>query len=186
MSAEVEAIHGAVEVAEAIEASGGISALGINLQLFVAQMIHFIIVLLIFWKWIYGPIVNILDKRAETIDKGLSDAKLVEERLTKLEDDRTTIIAEAKKEATTLLEQSKDTADAREKKMVDKAKAEVNNVVQEGKRRLNQEKEAMMRDAKEEIALIAIAAAKKVVAGSIDEKTSQKIATDAIDTQLNV
>ena len=72
MSSEVQAVH---EVANAVEETGGIAALGINLKVFVAQLVHFLIILFIFWKWIYGPIVKMLDKRAETIDKSIKQAK---------------------------------------------------------------------------------------------------------------
>src|SRR3989338_5412285 len=81
-------------VTEAVEATGGIAALGINAKLLLAQLIHFGIVLLIFWKWIYGPVKAMLQKRQETIEKSLEDAKLFEERLTKIE--KTTMLHETK------------------------------------------------------------------------------------------
>lgn len=178
MSAEVQTIQ---EVANAVEETGGIAALGINLKLFSAQLIHFLIVLGIFWKWIYKPIVKALDKRAETIEKSIQQAKDVEERVAKLESERKDIIVAAKAEASHRIEEGQAAAEIRKSEILSQAKAEVERVVKSGKDQLVKEKETMIREARQEIIEVAIAAAKQVLQESVSEKTSKKLAEDAID-----
>lgn len=181
MSAEVQAIQ---EAAEVVEKTGGIAALGINLKLLIAQLIHFLIVLVIFWKWIYKPIVKILDQRAETIEKSIRDAKEVEERVAKLEVERKDVITSAKAEASHRVEEARTTAEARKRDILAQAKVEVERVIKSGKEQLVKEKEAMLREAKQEIVEVAIAAAKQVLKDSISEKASKKLADEAVDKLL--
>jgi len=178
MSSEVQAVQ---EVANAVEETGGIAALGINLKLFIAQLVHFLIVLLVFWKWIYGPIVKALDKRAQTIEDSIKNAKEVEERVAKLESERKEIITAAKSDASHRLEEAQSSAEARKNDILAQAKADVEKVVKSGKDQLIREKETMIRDARKEIAEIAVAAARQVLQESVSEKTSKKLAEEAVE-----
>lgn len=164
-----------------VESTGGLAALGINFKLFVAQLVHFLIVLVIFWKWIYKPIVKALDKRAETIEKSMRQAKEVEERVAKLEIERKDVITSAKAEASHRVEEGRAAAEARKNDILTQAKVEVGRVIKSGKEQLVKEKEAMIREAKQEIVEIAIAAAKQVLKDSVSEKISKKIAEDTVE-----
>jgi F-type H+-transporting ATPase subunit b len=164
-----------------VEETGGIAALGINLKLFIAQLIHFVIILLVFWKWVYGPIVKMLDKRAKTIEDSIKQAKDVEERVAKLEAERAAIITTAKAEASHRLEESQTAAEARRNEILSEAKTQVENVVRAGKEQLVREKEVMIQDAKKEIAEIAVKAAEQILKDSVSEKVSKKMAEEAVE-----
>lgn len=183
MSAEAEAVKGA---AEAVEATGGIAALGINGKIFLAQLINFLIVLLVFWKWIYGPIVKMLDKRASTIEKSVKDAAAVEVRVAKLEDERKEVMAQAKREASLIFEKARGEADERKAELLEKAKAEVDKVVKDGKAMLVKEKAAMLQEAKKDMAAIVVEAARAVLKEQISEAASQKSAEKAVEKLTGV
>ena len=67
--------------AETVEATGGLGSLGLNVKIFIAQLINFAIVVLVLWKWVYNPIVALLEKRQTTIEKSLKEAKEIEEKM---------------------------------------------------------------------------------------------------------
>ena len=50
--------------------------LGINLPGLITQLISFSILLFLISKFLYKPVVKLLDERAEKIKKGLDDAEL--------------------------------------------------------------------------------------------------------------
>lgn len=164
-----------------IEEPSGLAALGINLKIFLAQLVHFLIVLIIFWKWIYKPIVKILDKRAGTIEKSIQQAKEVEERVAKLEAERKDILAAAKADASHRLEEAQNSAEARKNDILVQAKVEVERVVKSGKEQLVKEKKAMICEAKQEIAEVAVAAARQILKESVSEKTSKRLAEEAVE-----
>ncbi|HBR80720.1 MAG: ATP synthase subunit b [Candidatus Uhrbacteria bacterium GW2011_GWE2_45_35] len=177
MSVEAQAVH---EVANAVEETGGIAALGINLKMFIAQFIHFAIVLLVFWKWVYGPIVKMLDKRAEIVEKSIKDAKDVEERVVKLEAERASVITTAKAEASHRIEEAQALGETKKNEILAEAKNQVESVVKAGKEQLVREKDAMIKEAKKEIAEIAVKAAEQILKESVSENVSKKMTEEAI------
>ncbi len=169
---------------EVSEATGGLGSLGINLKIFIAQLVNFAIVLFVLWKWAYTPLVKLLDERSSRIEKSMKQADEIEKRMTEIEEDQKRIVTEAKTEASVILDQARTDADRRKRELFDTAKAEVARVVSQGKEQLQMEKINMIRDAKSEIVEIVIAAATKVLKDSVSEKTSHKLAQDVVEKML--
>jgi F-type H+-transporting ATPase subunit b len=155
------------------EPTGGIATLGINLNMFVAQLVNFIVVLLVLWRFAYKPLVKILDDRSKKIEESLKQSEAIEVRVKQLEIEQKQIIASAKGEAMQILETAKQDADARKQELLAAAKKEVEHVVAQGKEQLQAE-------AKAELIQMAVVATKKILESEVDEKASQKIASDVI------
>ena len=66
--------------------------------------------------------------------------------------------------------------------IIDKTKEEIKEVIAQGKLQLQREKEQMIRESREEIASIAVEATRKILSETIDEKKSQKLAEQVIDS----
>lgn len=162
------------------EPTGGLATLGINLNMFIAQMINFLIVLGVMWKFAYKPLVKMLDDRTARIDKSMKDADHVEKRVAALEDERKAIVAEARAEAGKMMEMTRNDAEAMKADLTEKAKREVEKVVANGKAQLKAEQEAMMREARKEIVEIAIQAATKILANEVDDKKSHSLAEEVV------
>lgn len=178
MSEEAQIAH---EAAQAVESSGGLGTLGINLKIFIAQLVNFLVVLLVLWKWAYTPIVKMLEKRSETIEKSLQDAEQIEKRLADLEGERQSVINEAREEASKIVEQAKVDAETRREDMLNKAKGEVESIVASGKSQLQQEKEAMLRQARDGMVEIAVAASQKILQESVDENKARAMASEVVE-----
>lgn len=182
MSVEIQqAAQAAQEVASATEATGGLGTLGINLKIFLAQLLNFAIVLLVLWKWAYKPIVKLLEERQEKIERGVKQAEDVEKRVHDLERERHEVMATAKSEAAKVLEDVRVAADERRKELLAKTKEEVKSVVAQGKAQLETQKVQMIQEAREEIATIAVEAARKILEDGVDEKKAVKLAEGVID-----
>jgi len=169
------------EAANVIEATGGIGMLGINLKIFIAQLINFLVVLFVLWKWVYAPLVKLLDERSARIEKSVEQTKEIEARFESTQAEQTKLIMQAKSDAITILENVRLEADSQKEKLTARAKAEVQKIITNGKEQLQAEKTAMIREAKTEIIEIAIAATKKILEESMDEKKSQKLAQTVVD-----
>lgn len=162
------------------EPTGGLATLGIDLKIFIAQLVNFLIVMLVLWKFAYKPILKMLDQRSERIEKGMADAKAAEERLAKIESEREDVIKQARLEAAKVVGEARADAEVRKQEMVEKAKREVERVVVNGKAQLKQEKELMLREARKEVVDIAVSAAKKILTTAIDEKKAHSLAEEVV------
>ncbi len=170
----------ATEAVSAAEASGGLGMLGINLKIFIAQLVNFAIVLLVLWKWAFKPLARGLEARSEKIEKGLKDAEAAGERLKKIEEERKAVLAKTEKNATSLMEDARKEAETKQKEMVEKAKQEVERVVAQGRGALKSEKEAMVREARKDMVEIAVAAVEKILKEKVDEKKSRSLAEEVV------
>lgn len=168
------------ETAETVEASGGLGMLGINLKIFLAQLINFLLVLLVLWKWVYQPIVKLLDQRTQRVEKSMRQADEIEQRMASVEQEQKLVVGQAKAEAVVILEQAKAEAETRKKELLANAKQEVQKVIAQGKEQLQAEKQNMVREAKAELVELAVASAKKILEDAVDEKRSRKLAEDTI------
>ncbi|MEK7452295.1 MAG: F0F1 ATP synthase subunit B [Patescibacteria group bacterium] len=166
------------------EPTSGIATLGINPQIFLAQLFNFVVVLLVLWKFAYKPLVKILDDRSKKIEDSLNMSKDVALRVSALEKDQKNLIANAKSDAAQILDMARTEAETRKQEMLASAKTEVERVVLQGKEQLRAEKINMIREAKAELIQIAVAATKKILEESIDEKKSSLLAEDVVKKMI--
>ncbi len=177
MSVEAEAIQG---TAEAVEATGGIAALGINAKIFVAQLVNFTIVLLVLWKWAYKPIVRLLEEREKKIAQSVKSAEEIEARMSRVETEQEEMLRDAKAQAQKVIDDAMAVAEERKVEMVEKTKREVERVISQGKTQLVAEREAMIREARKDLIEIALSATKKIIGDEINEKKSHSLAEEVV------
>jgi F-type H+-transporting ATPase subunit b len=168
------------ETVEAVEETGALGTLGIDGGIFAAQLVNFLVVLLVLWKFAYKPIVKMLDQRSERIERSLKDAEHVEKRVAALEDERKALLAETRAETAKMMETARTEAEALKADLVEKAKREVERVVVNGKAQLKNDQEAMLRDARREMVEIAVSAARKILADGVDEKKAASLAEEVV------
>src|ERR1700690_1735432 len=110
--------------------SGGIAVLGLNVKFFIAQLINFGILLLIFWKWILPGVTKAMQARTERIEKSLTDADRIEKEkqefakwkdaeMIKVRSQSTAIVTAAQNEAVKAKQAILDQTKADQQKLVD-------------------------------------------------------------------
>src|SRR6266404_9548586 len=72
---------------------------GWNLQLFLSQVISFVIVALLLRRFAYQPILNVLHERRERIAESLRNAEKIKQQLAEAEKHHAEILAKAHAEA---------------------------------------------------------------------------------------
>jgi F-type H+-transporting ATPase subunit b len=154
--------------------------LGIDWRLLVAQLINFLILVFILYKFLYKPVLNLLESRKEKIEKGLRDAEKIGEELEKTKELHDKEIKKAKREAMAIIEEAQKTAEASGQETIAKTKAEVEKLITAAKNQMIQEKEKMMAEVRKEAVILVVSAAEKVVGKSFDGKTQQKLIEDSL------
>ncbi len=174
-----EAVHAAAEVAN----ESVLGTLGVNWKLFVAQLANFAVVLFVMWKWVYKPLLKIIDARTAKIEKGLQDAEAAAAAKSGAEKASEEAIVMARREAQRILEASQQQADAHRAEAKAKTQSELAVLIQQGKEALVAEKEKMVRDARGEIAELAVEAAKKALGATVSE-AQKKALLEEVTTYL--
>lgn len=157
-----------------------ISKLGIDWRLLIAQIVNFLILLGILYKFLYKPVLAMLEKRTSTIKKSLEDAKKIEENLKAAEAARDAKIMEAREESRKIVEKARGLAEAQSNEIVAKGKAAVEAVVKQSKEHIVAEKTKMLEDAKGKISELVFAATEKILREKLNEKSDKKLIEEAL------
>ncbi len=174
-----EIIHAAENMAFE-DASSPVAAFGINLKLFLAQLVNFLIVLVVLWKWVYTPLVRKMNERTEKISKGLSDAAAATEKLKHAESEMNRLIRAGKQEAQSILAQEQKDAIEVQARFLEETQLKQATLVEQAKAVLEQEKMKMISDAKREVAELVVAATEKILGKVVNEQVDKKLVEEAV------
>ncbi len=162
-----------------------LGALGVNWKLFIAQLVNFSVVVFVMWKWVYTPLLKIIDARTSKIDKGLRDSEAAAAAKAGAEQAAEEAIVTARREAQRMLEESQKQSDTQRAEMKSKTQAELATLIQQGKDALAAEKEKMVRDARVEIAELAVEAAKKALGATLTDHQKKALLEEATEHLKN-
>ncbi len=149
--------------------------LGINPWILLAQIVNFIILLVILKAVAYEPLQKMLKERQERIQKGLEDAQAAEEARAKAEEEREKILAEARAEADRILAEARRKAREEAEKILDQAREEAEGIRETARKEAELERTQILGQVREEIAALAIAAAHKLVGEALDEQRQRAL-----------
>ena len=145
-------------------------ALGINLGLFLLQVISFAIVMVTLNVWVFKPMTGMLQKRRETIAKGIEDARVAAEARADAEKQASRIIAEAEKKANQTVAEARDRAEAAAKDVKAAAEADASKARDVSLKEIEGERNKVLGDLRGQVAALSIAAAQKLVGEALDDK----------------
>lgn len=148
-----------------------IQSLGIDWKLLVAQIINFVILLFILRKFLYTPILKMLDKRKVSIEEGIESSREAETKLAMCNEQCKKISQEAINESGNIVASAKKLADAEAKKIVAEAQKKSQKIVALAEEDATNKKEGALREARKELADLVMLTSEKVLGKSVDEST---------------
>ncbi len=144
--------------------------LGLNLGFLLIQILSFGIIFVVLRAWVYKPILNMLDKRRQTIAQGLEDARVASEARANAERESSKILAEAQAKAVEVVREATERAVAVAREVRASAETETSKVREQAMAEINQERDRVLSEVRGQIAALAIAATQKLIGESLDEK----------------
>ncbi len=144
--------------------------LGINLGYLLVQIFNFLIIFIVLRAWVYKPVIRMLEKRRETIAKGLEDARVAAEARANAENEAQKIISEAQAKAGQTIREASDRAQLAAKDIKGQAEAEIGKAREAAMAEAVEERNRMLAELRGQVAALAIAAAQKLVGEALDEK----------------
>lgn len=134
----------------------------------------FAVVLFILTKFGFPLITGMVDKRNQRINDSLEAARIAEEAIATLRQEQERIMAETQAEQARLMQEAAAERDRMIARAQDQARTEAQKIMEEAKVRINEEKEAAMKEVRNEVALLSLAIAEKVVRKDLASDASQK------------
>jgi F-type H+-transporting ATPase subunit b len=149
--------------------------LGISLPTFLAQVVNFVILLVILSLLVYKPILKMLDDRPRKIKESLDEAQKVKDQSAQAEQEFQKKLDAASKEGQDVIAKAMRTGEEARQRAQQEAKQEAQVLVEKARAEIQRERNEVIGELRQEFADTAIVAAEKVVGKSLDKETHRQI-----------
>ena len=157
-----------------------IHSLGIDWHILVAQIVNFAILFVVLLKFVYKPVIKMLDDRREGVLTALKNEEKATAKLAMADTDREKILAEARLESTAIIEASKRDAEDMKKKVLATAKEEVAKMQADGEKRLREERVRLLTEVKGEVGSLIVSTIEQTLGDVLDARTQGKMVEQAL------
>lgn len=146
----------------------------------------FILLLGLLGKYAWKPILNAVKERTESITEALNSAEKAKEEMVKLQADNEIILKEARIERDKIIKEARDLKDKTIAEAKSQAKAEADVIIASAKTAIQNEKRAAINEIKNQVALLSIEIAEKILLKELGQKDSQKALIEDLLNKTNI
>ena len=131
-------------------------------------------------KFLYKPLIKILEQRSSQIAKNIEDAKRSQEEAGRYAKETHQALNMAKEEALRIEEQTRKDADSTRRSMLDESKKESISIIDKAKKQIEKETDNARLKLKQDIANISLGIAKKILEKEITKKDHERLIDKSI------
>ena len=157
------------------------SFIGVNFWTGLFTLLNFLAVLFVGKRFLWGPVMKIIHDRQQEIDDMYTKAGEAKEQAKLLRQEYEDKLSAATETSERLVKEAVARGQAREEEILRQANAEANAIRQKASADIAQEKKKAINEAKDEISVIAMAVASKVVGRELGEEDQHSLVDSFID-----
>lgn len=155
-------------------------SLGIEWHILVAQIINFAILLAILGKFVYKPVMKLLDERREGVLGTLEKEEKATAKLASADTEKEKILTQARVESTVILETAKKDGEDAKKKLLASAKEEIAKMHTDAEKKLREEKARLLLEVKGEMGSLIVSTIEQTLGDVLDARTQGKMVEQAL------
>ncbi len=152
----------------------------IDWHLMVAQLINFVVVIIVLWLFALKPLKKLMDERSKTIAGGLDNAKKQEALLAQAAADYEAMMAKANADGMLKIKQAIKDAEAKKVALMEKVDSEIAEKMKAADVQINTKTNQAMEEFKQQAVMLLVAAAEKVLGDTVDKKVDAKLVEESI------
>lgn len=137
--------------------------LSINFWNILWTVVNLLVLYVVFRKFLYQRVMNVIEAREEMVKKQFDDAKKSEEDANKLKADYEARLSDARTEADQIIIGARARAEEEHARSVEKTREETEHMLEKAKEDIANEQEKAQQAAQAEIAKLAVIAARKIM-----------------------
>lgn len=154
---------------------------GVEPIMLLAQMVNFAILLFILKRFLYKPILKVLEERKNKIATSMKQSEQIQKKFEELDVKQQEILDNARNESAQIIDAAKSEA----KTLANQIQIEASNQTQLSLKRAQEtlalEKQKMISEAKKEIVSVVTSATQKVIGKMMTKKDNDRLVTEAVN-----
>jgi F-type H+-transporting ATPase subunit b len=133
------------------------------------QVISFLIVLFVLYKFGIKPVTATMEERTRKIETGLKDAEAMQAKLAAAQEESAVIVKKANGEASRIVDEARKTAKEYLDRQTQEATAKANDLLAKAQQAMELEHKKMLADARHEIARLVVITTEQVLAKKLTD-----------------
>ena len=139
------------------------AAFGLDIKLLLIQALNFAILLTVLWKFLYTPVLKMIDERREKVAEGVQKAEAADRRLADADQEGRVMVATASKEAESIVSSARGRAIEEASEVAKRAQERADQLLNDAQMRADEAKRQALAAGQKEIARAAMLAAEKIL-----------------------
>lgn len=162
-----------------------LKTLGIDGWNFLLHTINFLVLIFLLSRFLYRPVVGMLDERSRRIEESLAAAERARAEVAQADREREELLANTRREIQEMLTQSQQIADRIQSEARAAAQQESQRIVERARQEADAERQQAMIELRREVATLAVQAAERVVRQSLDDPAHRRLVDEFLSEQAN-
>lgn len=159
-----------------------LAKLGINFSWLIAQVVNFVLILLILRAFAYKPVLQMLETRKRRIQESLDYAEKVKADAAAQQKQFEQQIEQVRREAAQARESAAQVGEKERERILTQAREEARQIVEQARTRLDYERKQMIGELRAQVVDLSLLAAQRVIGQALDERHSRKLVNDFLAT----
>jgi len=152
-----------------------VETFGINWKLLVIQAVNFAVLLFLLHRFLYKPLLKLLDERRGKLEKGMEDAKQAGIALTEANSKKEEILSQTKREAKEIIEKAVAGGEKMKEGIVSEASEEARGIISHAEKSAKEEKERIVAAAKKDLGGAVVLAVEKILREKVNPEMEREL-----------
>lgn len=155
--------------------------LGIHIPTLIVYLVNFTLLLILLYFLAYKPVLRMLNQREAKIKESMEQAERLKEQSTRAQEEIKAQLETARREGQAIVAQASQIGERLKEEARQGARQEAEVLITRARLEIEREGEEAIRQLRQEFVDIAILAAEKVIAESLDKKAHQKLIEEVLE-----
>jgi F-type H+-transporting ATPase subunit b len=152
-----------------------LAKLGLNPAWLIAQIVNFILILLVLRALAYKPVLKMLETRKRKIQESLEYAEKVKGDAAAQQKEFERRLDETRREAAQAAQSSSQVAEKERERILAQAREEAHQIIEQARGQLDYERKQMVAELREQVVNLSMLAAQRVIGQTLDEARSHQL-----------
>ncbi len=157
-----------------------------SIGLFFWQTVLFVGLIFLLRKFAWKPILNAVNEREEKIQGALKAAEEAEKKMQALNNESEALLKQAREERDQILKEAREARETIIGEAKGKASAEADKIIAQARETINNEKMAAITELKNQVAVLSIEIAEKILKEQLSGDDKQKAMVDNLLKEVNL
>lgn len=153
---------------------------GFNVLDMIAQLVIFVILLALLKKYALGPLMKVMKEREDHIANEIDTAEKNRQEAERMAREAQEELRNTRQEAQKIIENAREVAKEQEKSIIARAREEAERLKESARQEIEQEKENAIQAVREQVSVLSVKIASKVIEKELREEDQEKLIQDYI------